>query len=436
MARYLTRRAGLWHYARRVPDVVAHLDPRGIVKQSTRIRIADDPRGVKAGRAADQINEQLEAYWKALLDGQATEAQARYDAARRRARAFGFEYRVAGDLTEAALRDLLERARTIRESSPATEELTTIAVLGGEDPPALRLSTLFEEFERLNLAANKDLSPDQKRKWRNPKLRAIANFVDVIGDMPLIEVTRSHALTFRTWWQDRILEEDLEIGTANKDLGHLNVMFKAVDRIHHLGLQPVFAELRIAGERTGQRTAFAPAFVQDQLLAEGALDGLNPEARAIVYLIVETGLRLSEAANLTAETIRLDGDIPHVMVRPDGRRMKTDQSGRDIPLVGVSLMAAQAHPAGFPRYRDKAASLSAIVNKVLSGRGLLPTPNHSLYSLRHTFEDRLTKVEAPDKLAAAMMGHKFHRPRYGVGPSLEQKHGWLQRIAFRSPTRV
>ena len=215
MARYLTRRAGLWHYARRVPDVVAHLDPRGIVKQSTRIRIADDPRGVKAGRAADQINEQLEAYWKALLDGQATEAQARYDAARRRARAFGFEYRVTGDLTEAALRDLLERARTIRESSPATEELTTIAVLGGEDPPALRLSTLFEEFERLNLAANKDLSPDQKRKWRNPKLRAIANFVDVIGDMPLIEVTRSHALTFRTWWQDRILEEDLEIGRAS-----------------------------------------------------------------------------------------------------------------------------------------------------------------------------------------------------------------------------
>lgn len=436
MARYLTRRAGLWHYARRVPDVAAHLDTRGIVKQSTRIRVADDPRGVKAQRAADQINEALEAYWKALLDGQAAEAQQRYDAARRRARAFGLDYRPTEDLVDASMRDLVERYRTIRESTPAVEEMTTIAVLGGEDPPALRLSTLFEAFEDLHKAANKDLSPDQKRKWKNPKLRAIANFVEVAGDLPLLEVRRNHALAFRSWWQGRIIEEDLEIGTANKDFGHLNTMFRAIENTHQLGLSPVFAELRIAGGRDGQRTAFTPAFVQDRLLADGALDGLNDEARAIVYLIVETGLRLSEAANLTGETIRLDDPIPHVMVRPDGRRMKTDQSERDIPLVGVSLMAARAHPGGFPRYRDKAASLSAIVNKVMSGRGLLPSDSHSLYSLRHTFEDRLTKVEAPDKVASALMGHKFHRPRYGTGPSLEQKLDWLQRIAFKSPSRL
>jgi integrase len=116
--------------------------------------------------------------------------------------------------------------------------------------------------------------------------------------------------------------------------------------------------------------------------------------------------------------------------------MKTEQSQRDIPLVGVSLMAAQLHPHGFPRYRDRAASLSALVNKVMSGRGLLPGPGYTLYSLRHTFEDRLTKVEAPDKVAAALMGHKFHRPRYGLGPSLEQKFEWLQRIAFAPPSRV
>ena len=436
MARYLTRRDGLWHYVRRVPDVVAHLDARGIVKQSTRIHIADDPRGVKAERAANRINDDLEAYWKSLLDGQAADAQKRYDAARRRARAFGVEYKTTPDLTEGTVRDLLERARIVREASPETEELTTIAVGGGEDPPALRLSTLFEAFEELNKAANKDLSPDQKRKWKNPKLRAIANFIEVSGDLTLLEVKRSHALAFRNWWQGRIIEEDLEIGTANKDIGHLNTMFRAIEQTHQIGLAPVFAELRIAGERDGQRTAFAPSFVQDRLLADGALDGLNDEARAIVFLIVETGLRLSEAANLTDETIRLGDPIPHVRVRPDGRRMKTDQSARDIPLVGVSLMAAQAHPNGFPRYRDKAASLSAIVNKVMSGRGLLPSDNHSLYSLRHTFEDRLTKVEAPDKVASALMGHKFHRPRYGVGPSLEQKLDWLQRIAFRSPSRL
>ncbi|WP_238193476.1 tyrosine-type recombinase/integrase [Methylobacterium frigidaeris] len=176
--------------------------------------------------------------------------------------------------------------------------------------------------------------------------------------------------------------------------------------------------------------------MQDKLLAEDALDGLNDEARRLVYLIAETGLRLSEAANLTAATIRLDDPVPHVRVRADSRRMKTEQSARDVPLVGVALLAMRAQPDGFPRYRDKAPQLSALVNKVLRGRDLLPGPGYSLYSLRHTFEDRLTAVEAPEKVMAALMGHKYHRPRYGAGPSLAQKQDWLQRIAFGSPARV
>ena len=55
---------------------------------------------------------------------------------------------------------------------------------------------------------------------------------------------------------------------------------------------------------------------------------------------------------------------------------------------------------GFPRYRDKADVLSALVNKALKARGLRPEKGQSLYSLRHTFEDRLTAVDAPDKIIA------------------------------------
>jgi hypothetical protein len=33
--------------------------------------------------------------------------------------------------------------------------------------------------------------------------------------------------------------------------------------------------------------------------------------------------------------------------------MKTDDSRRDIPLVGVALKVMRKHPEGFPRYRDK-----------------------------------------------------------------------------------
>jgi len=165
-------------------------------------------------------------------------------------------------------------------------------------------------------------------------------------------------------------------------------------------------------------------------------DDINPEARRVVYLVAETGLRLSEATGLTRDAIHLDAPVPYVCVMADGRELKTDQSHREIPLVGVALKAIREQPDGFPRYRDKADSLSALVNKAMELRGLKPEAGQSLYSLRHTFEDRLTAVDAPDKIIACLMGHKWSRPRYGVGPTLEHKRDWLNRIAFSSPSTV
>jgi hypothetical protein len=54
--------------------------------------------------------------------------------------------------------------------------------------------------------------------------------------------------------------------------------------------------------------------------------------------------------------------------------MKTDDSWRDIPLVGLALKVMRQHPEGLPRYRDKADSLSALVNKAFSARDLRPEP--------------------------------------------------------------
>lgn len=147
------------------------------------------------------------------------------------------------------------------------------------------------------------------------------------------------------------------------------------------------------------------------------------------------GLRLSEACNLNDTTIVLDHAVPHVRVKPDGRQMKTDQSERDIPLVGVALMAMRAQPKGFPRYHDKADGLSALMNRVLDARNLRPN-GETMYSLRHTFKDRLRAVGATDEMKDALMGHKRDQPAYGFGYSLESKAGVLGRMAFKPPSRV
>jgi hypothetical protein len=45
MPDFLTRRNGSWHFVRRVPVEFADLDSRGVLKHSTRVRIANDGAG-------------------------------------------------------------------------------------------------------------------------------------------------------------------------------------------------------------------------------------------------------------------------------------------------------------------------------------------------------------------------------------------------------
>jgi integrase len=104
--------------------------------------------------------------------------------------------------------------------------------------------------------------------------------------------------------------------------------------------------------------------------------------------------------------------------------------------VGSALAAMRLHPMGFPRYPDKSSMLSGTLNKYLSENGLRPTRDHSAYSLRHSFKDRLVAAEAPDSLIDSLMGHRTGKPRYGDGPPLELKLKFLSVIAFRSPERL
>ncbi|MDQ0314879.1 tyrosine-type recombinase/integrase [Amorphus orientalis] len=430
MGAFLGRRDGYWCYVRRVPSEITELDGRGIIKLSTRIRIADDPRAIRARKVVARLNAETETYWRDLRSAETANVSERYRAACRRARALGFDYAPAAEVAERDLDEIASRlAAAVRAGQ--SDGVTRPAVLGAVPKPTFRVSTLLEAFEDVMRPSLASMSEDQRRKWRNPKRRAIANLLTVIGDKDLLEITRGDALDFRAWWADRVLVEEVQIATANKDIGHLNKMLRTLDQQHRLGLDPVFAQLRMEGEEARSRSAFEPDFVAARLLAPNALDGLNDEARAIIYLMAETGLRVSEATSLTSETIKLNHEVPHVQIRGIGRKLKTPQSERDIPLVGVALSAMQRHPSGFPRYLDNAASLSALVNKALETRDLRPTKNHTLYSLRHTFEDRLGAASIPEKIVAALMGHKYYRPKYGSGPSLTMKRDALEKIAFQ-----
>ncbi|MCP4564016.1 MAG: tyrosine-type recombinase/integrase [Bosea sp.] len=443
MTDFLGKRDGWWHYVRRVPAAYAAHDKRGIVKQSTKIRVADDPRGIAASKAAAKINAETEAYWRGLFLGRGDQAKQRYEAARQFTRAMGFEPVPAAELIDRSDDEIARRLLAIQRRGFLPNSEAPDAVLGLVAPPELKLSELLDKYEGTQKATLAGKSEDQLRVWRNAKARAITVLTEVVsadpalGEDPAVgKLTRSHALDFREYWQELVSADEVEIDTANKAIGHLNKMWRELNRIERMGLNPIFAELRLEGGSSEQRAAFEAAFVQETLLAAGTFGELNDEARRIVYIMADTGLRPSEICNLTKDTIRLDHKVPHVEILPEGRQTKTRDSRRTIPLVGVALAAMKEQPQGFPRYRHNAGALSALVNRMLTDKKLRPTPRHTLYSLRHCFEDRLTAIEAPEKIMAILMGHKYSRPRYGAGPTLEQKRHWLQRIAFKAPADV
>jgi integrase len=436
MPDFLTRRNGTWHFVRRVPNEFAAHDPRGIVKHSTKVKIANDRSGRRAARVADQFNENLEVFWKALSEGRPKESLNSYELARSRARALGFDYVESEHLLQQPSEARLERLEALVAKGVANDAGARTALLGTEKRPTLMLSKLFVEYEGLTKGEVKDLSPDQLRIWRNGRLRAVERFVELVGDKAVTEITLDDGIDYCEWWRDRVNEGELEAKTANKDIGQLSRMLKDISIRRRLNLPDVFKGLRLKGETERQRAPYETEFVQKRIFAKGALDGLNEDARFVLYIVADTGLRPSEVVNLQENAIFLKSSIPYVSILPDGRRLKTADSRREIPLVGAALAAMKKRPHGFPRYRDKSSNLSATLNKYLWENGLRPTKDHTVYSLRHSFKDRLVAIEAPDSLIDCLMGHKTYKPKYGKGPSLELKLKYLQQIAFKAPASL
>jgi hypothetical protein len=110
---YLTKRRGVWQFVHRVPQKYAELDRRGVIKHSTHIEVIKDRRGTRAGKIADEMKRDLEAYWRGLAEGNADEASLRYAEATQRARTC-----VYADTAEMASRftvEVLERLEKLEK---------------------------------------------------------------------------------------------------------------------------------------------------------------------------------------------------------------------------------------------------------------------------------------------------------------------------------
>jgi len=424
--KYLLKRNNTYLYFRRVPEDIKAFDSRRFVK----ISLKTDSRELAISKA-NTLNKKVEAYWKELIQSGESIDLTRFKQATKIVRELGLSYLTASEIAKLPLKQIEDRIL-------ATEKATlkqTEAILGAVPPPVITVSkalTLFWDFAKDRML-NK--TSDQIRKWKSPRKRAIANFIAIVSDKPITELTRVDTLRVRDWWIERIKEGDVLAQTANKDFKFVrNILDTVSDNLKlELPIDTLFRKISITAHYEKTRLPFSTGHLQNVLLSEKVLSKLTDEESSIIKVLSETGMRNVEVVSLRSDNIVLDDPIPHISLFPSkDRKLKTNHSRRTIPLVGHALDVFRNYPDGFSDYFDKPDYFSQIVNKKLREAGAFPTEDHTVYSLRHSFQDRLTNLDVPDRTQSQLMGHAYKNDQeYGQGADMIKKLEWMQKTQLK-----
>lgn len=435
--RFLFQRDGNYYYRRRVPGNLVHSDERApTIRTSLK---TDDLALARIKR--DLMEEADNILWASMvLDEPRDPARARYEVAMKRVEALGLTYRSAQSLAaNSSLEEIVTRLEMV-VSQRMPQELSQ-SVAGGVPVPAVTVRKAFEIYcDEIVPDELVNKSVLQKAQWKKVKLRAVNNFVNIVGDKAMGDITRDDAMKLYKHWLERIAPKEgrstHSASSGNRDIGNMRVLYEAYfTYIGEESRQNPFSRLSYASRKKRSRPPFPRDWLIESIMKPGNLATLNDEARGIVLALIETGARPSELANLTPTAIRLSHKIPHIAIEPrddpdDPREIKTGSSERIVPLVGVALEVFKKHKYGFPRYRNREDDLSAALNKYFKENNLFPTTAHKIYSFRHSFEDRMKEAGLDDELRRILMGHAIDRPRYGSGGSLEWRRDEMNKIAL------
>ena len=260
--------------------------------------------------------------------------------------------------------------------------------------------------------------------------------IEALGDRPITAYSSSDAAKFR----DYLFEKGLSLGSVKRIFGTIRAVINLTIREQGIEGKNAFANTympELYDKKSRQPlTAHALTKLQRQCVAK------DDEARWLLALVSDTGMRLAEAAGLLMSDIQPFGDRPHVTVSTHPwRRLKTKSSERVVPLVGASLWAAKRlHRRGgafaFPRYcneeRCNANSASAALNKWMKG---IIGEDYVIHGLRHSLRDRLRAVECPSDIIDQIGGWTTNGVghSYGHGYGLEVTHNWMQKICSEHP---
>ena len=263
-------------------------------------------------------------------------------------------------------------------------------------------------------------------------IRNTQYIIDVLGNKDLSQYTTIDACKFR----DALLNRGLVTSSVRRVFSSIKSIVSFVIKEKGLKIENPFLGVYIPD--LNDTTIRMPITIEEIRIIQSKCMNIDDDLRWVISIISDTGMRLAEAIGLKSEDIILNCDIPHVIIRPnDKRRLKTKQSQRVIPLVGVSLWGAKQalkyQPNGylFQRYNkssiSNANSASAALNKWIKP---YLSDNQVVHSFRHSMRDRLRAVECPTDIVDSIGGWSKSSigESYGKGYPLEVLYKWLKKI--------
>ncbi|MDC3199953.1 tyrosine-type recombinase/integrase [Porticoccaceae bacterium] len=263
--------------------------------------------------------------------------------------------------------------------------------------------------------------------------RYIGYLIECLGNRSIDQYTSKDATVLREW----LIKKGLSNSSLQRVFSGIKAVINFVTLEQGLECQNAFAKVYLpCNTDAKKRHAISPSNMA-KIKAECL--SLDDDIRWLVAIIFDSGMRLSEAAGLMIDDLKLEEDIPYIDLTPHPhRRLKTASSERKIPLVGLSLWAAKRLKLDstglycFPRYtnpeRCNSNSASAAINKWIKTVG---GSNDVIHGLRHSFRDRLRAVEAPTDMIDQLGGWSLKSvgQGYGDGYDLELLVKYLNKLS-------
>ena len=274
--------------------------------------------------------------------------------------------------------------------------------------------------------------------FRRTTLREVNSVIQIIGDKPLTEITRDDARAFR----DSLLKT-MKTASARRRLNTVSAIINRALHEQGLPLKNQFEKLVITGENddSAERVPFTAEEIKT-VAAQCLLK--DDDIRHIIALLIDTGSRISEIVGLRRADVDLTSPVPFVHIKPnEGRSLKTSNSERKVPLVGISLWAAKRaidhskdDQSGylFPRYFDVAKGkvqgthASNTANKWLRSATESTKTSHSF---RHSMRDRLREAGVEQEIQDVIggWGSRSIGQKYGSGHGLTILRDALAKVA-------